>query len=103
MGMIHISIFTMLSFLALISHGKAMLTDPGMDSQSALHALSILITTGAVPSVAVPIVLANVPKAERDKYEDHKFRTCRRCRTFKPARAHHCSTCQRCVIKMDHQ
>lgn len=47
-------------------------------------------------------MLANVRKADRNKFEDHKFRTCRRCRTFKPARAHHCSTCQRCVIKMDH-
>lgn len=27
-------------------------------------------------------------------------RTCYRCNNFKPARAHHCSICNRCVIKM---
>ncbi|CAN0571332.1 unnamed protein product, partial [Ectocarpus sp. 12 AP-2014] len=25
-----------------------------------------------------------------------------RCDAFKPARAHHCSLCQRCIVKMDH-
>lgn len=27
---------------------------------------------------------------------------CRRCQAFKPPRAHHCSICKRCIIKMDH-
>lgn len=27
---------------------------------------------------------------------------CRRCKCFKPARAHHCSICNRCIVKMDH-
>mmetsp|Transcript_4497 Transcript_4497/g.9958 ORF Transcript_4497/g.9958 Transcript_4497/m.9958 type:complete len:348 (-) Transcript_4497:418-1461(-) len=29
-------------------------------------------------------------------------RMCRRCQAFKPPRAHHCSICKRCIIKMDH-
>jgi len=29
-------------------------------------------------------------------------RLCRRCNSFKPKRAHHCSICKRCIIKMDH-
>lgn len=29
-------------------------------------------------------------------------RFCRKCRAVKPDRAHHCSTCRRCVLKMDH-
>jgi palmitoyltransferase ZDHHC2/15/20 len=28
---------------------------------------------------------------------------CRRCNAFKPPRAHHCSICRRCVIKMDRE
>ncbi|KAL3668737.1 hypothetical protein V7S43_006032 [Phytophthora oleae] len=28
--------------------------------------------------------------------------TCRRCKVLKPFRAHHCSFCNRCVLKMDH-
>ncbi|EMC97895.1 hypothetical protein BAUCODRAFT_407089 [Baudoinia panamericana UAMH 10762] len=31
-----------------------------------------------------------------------KPRYCKKCRTLKPDRAHHCSTCGRCVLKMDH-
>ncbi|GAA5958588.1 hypothetical protein JCM3765_006682 [Sporobolomyces pararoseus] len=33
---------------------------------------------------------------------DGTKRFCRKCRVLKPDRAHHCSTCQRCVLKMDH-
>ncbi|KAI9828801.1 MAG: palmitoyltransferase for Vac8p [Thelocarpon impressellum] len=29
-------------------------------------------------------------------------RFCKKCQTRKPDRAHHCSTCKRCVLKMDH-
>ncbi|KAI9836162.1 MAG: palmitoyltransferase for Vac8p, partial [Thelocarpon superellum] len=29
-------------------------------------------------------------------------RYCKKCQTRKPDRAHHCSTCKRCVLKMDH-
>uniref|UniRef100_M4B4P0 Palmitoyltransferase n=1 Tax=Hyaloperonospora arabidopsidis (strain Emoy2) TaxID=559515 RepID=M4B4P0_HYAAE len=28
--------------------------------------------------------------------------SCRRCKQLKPLRAHHCSFCDRCVLKMDH-
>ncbi len=31
-----------------------------------------------------------------------KRRYCRRCQCVKPPRAHHCSTCDRCIMKMDH-
>jgi palmitoyltransferase ZDHHC2/15/20 len=31
-----------------------------------------------------------------------KPRYCKKCHTTKPDRAHHCSTCGRCVLKMDH-
>jgi len=31
-----------------------------------------------------------------------ELRTCRRCNMFKPDRSHHCSSCDRCVLKMDH-
>jgi hypothetical protein len=81
----------------------------------------MLTDPGAVPESALPVALANASKEEQSKYvglssginermflrknyrlEEQKYRTCRRCRQFKPARAHHCSICERCVIKMDH-
>ena len=30
------------------------------------------------------------------------WRACKRCKTGKPPRTHHCSVCRRCVMKMDH-
>lgn len=33
---------------------------------------------------------------------DGRFRLCRTCRVWKPDRTHHCSSCNRCVLKMDH-
>ncbi|ORX85493.1 zf-DHHC-domain-containing protein [Basidiobolus meristosporus CBS 931.73] len=33
---------------------------------------------------------------------DGTKRYCRKCRVEKPDRAHHCSACQECVLKMDH-
>ncbi|KAF7137633.1 hypothetical protein RHSIM_Rhsim07G0000800 [Rhododendron simsii] len=32
----------------------------------------------------------------------HGVRYCRQCENGKPPRCHHCSVCQRCVLKMDH-
>ncbi|RMY54453.1 hypothetical protein D0863_13627 [Hortaea werneckii] len=37
-----------------------------------------------------------------DPQVSQRQRWCRRCETFKPPRAHHCKTCKRCVMKMDH-
>lgn len=30
------------------------------------------------------------------------YRYCRHCKHYKPDRAHHCSVCGRCILKMDH-
>ncbi|KAI9504224.1 Palmitoyltransferase [Coemansia spiralis] len=42
---------------------------------------------------------ANVYELKRDTL---KPRYCRLCKGFKPPRTHHCSDCDRCVLKMDH-
>lgn len=33
---------------------------------------------------------------------DGRYRFCVHCKVFKPDRTHHCSTCQECVLQMDH-
>lgn len=33
---------------------------------------------------------------------DGTFRFCRNCKVWKPDRCHHCSKCNRCILKMDH-
>ena len=74
-GMFHHICFTSLTFLASWSHLRAMTSDPGV-----------------VPAGALPL-----------DPEEGNHRACARCNgNFKPPRAHHCSTCGRCVSRMDH-
>lgn len=42
------------------------------------------------------------PVVNHQKKMDGTERFCRKCRILKPDRAHHCSNCGRCVLKMDH-
>uniref|UniRef100_A0ACD5UNI4 Uncharacterized protein n=1 Tax=Avena sativa TaxID=4498 RepID=A0ACD5UNI4_AVESA len=39
--------------------------------------------------------------AEEDEEQGHAPRYCSRCQNSKPPRCHHCSICDRCVLKMD--
>ncbi|KAK7115485.1 hypothetical protein V1264_001342 [Littorina saxatilis] len=74
-------VYNFFSFMALSSHLRAMLTDPG-----------------AVPK----------GNATRDNILKMGLRDgevvfkCPKCVSIKPERAHHCSVCQRCIRKMDH-
>ncbi|KAJ8302763.1 hypothetical protein KUTeg_019159 [Tegillarca granosa] len=74
-------IFQFFSFLAVSSHLKAMLSDPG----------------------AVPRGNATKENIMRMGLRDGQvvFK-CPKCVSIKPDRAHHCSICQRCIRKMDH-
>ena len=105
LGHFHRCCFTTIAGLAVYSHFKAMTTNPG-----------------AVPPDAIPmeemkemfqnknnnnnnnengeqtsssLMIEDKPPPRKGK------RLCRRCSTFKPKRAHHCSVCKRCIIKMD--
>ena len=92
-GMFHQTAFMAVSVMAVISHFMAMTTDPG-----------------AVPPDAKPLPDApetTTSSEQTDEGQDLLARPkvkklCRRCRAFKPQRAHHCSICRRCIIKMDH-
>ena len=91
-GCLHMVCFNALSLLAMYCHFRAMTTDPG-----------------AVPKAAMPCLDDDAEMdyeatereagaSSRNKYK--KF--CKRCKAFKPVRAHHCSICTRCIVKMDH-
>ena len=71
----HAAAFSLVTALAVWSHLRAMLTNPG-----------------AVPEGALPVDGYTTPPPPR----------CSRCATFKPPHAHHCSVCQRCIVRMDH-
>lgn len=74
-------IFQFFAFMAVASHVRCMLTDPG----------------------AVPKGNATQENIKRLNLADGQvvFK-CPKCVSIKPDRAHHCSVCQRCIKKMDH-
>lgn len=73
--------FNSLAMLALASHLRAMLSDPG----------------------AVPKGNATKEYMESLQLEPGEIiYKCPKCCSIKPERAHHCSICKRCIRKMDH-
>ncbi|XP_064872373.1 palmitoyltransferase ZDHHC7-like [Oncorhynchus nerka] len=75
------ALFNFLVVMALASHLRAMLSDPG-----------------AVPK-------GNATKEYMDSLQlkpGEVIYKCPKCCSIKPQRAHHCSICKRCIRKMDH-
>ncbi|KAK4460700.1 palmitoyltransferase [Cladorrhinum samala] len=66
----------------------AVFTPPGSTTND--HGYSTL------PTHAAPAATSFTVKANGE------MRFCKKCQARKPDRAHHCSTCRRCVLKMDH-
>mmetsp|Transcript_11076 Transcript_11076/g.15555 ORF Transcript_11076/g.15555 Transcript_11076/m.15555 type:complete len:302 (+) Transcript_11076:1-906(+) len=70
-------LYCFLVSMALASHAKTSLSDPG-----------------SVPRAAVPC------ESQRQTQQSHSM--CGQCQTFKPPFSHHCRICNRCVSRMDH-
>ncbi|CAI5440296.1 unnamed protein product [Caenorhabditis angaria] len=79
---INLLIFETFTILAVISHLKTMLTDPG-----------------AVPKGDATEEMIERLQAISDNSVIYK---CQKCCSIKPDRAHHCSVCERCIRRMDH-
>ena len=108
-GLMNFVGFNATACLAMLSHIRAMITDPGAVPREALplpddEGLLENGTAGGVSSSALEEGKHPLPSdggaGVGPRQRVRKF--CRRCNAFKPARAHHCSICRRCIIKMDH-
>lgn len=77
----NVTLFQTLAVLAITSHLRAMLTDPGSVPRGNA-------TTEAIRRLGLQ--------------EGQVVFKCPKCCSIKPERAHHCSVCQRCIRKMDH-
>ncbi|XP_019850679.1 PREDICTED: palmitoyltransferase ZDHHC3-like isoform X2 [Amphimedon queenslandica] len=72
--------FTGLVTLSVVSHVKAMITNPGV----------------------VPHESTTEEEISKRRSEGEEVRYCKKCRSVKPDRAHHCSICEHCIHRMDH-
>lgn len=78
---VNMAIFNVGSFLAISSHLTSMFSDPG----------------------AIEKGNATKEMIQQLGFRDGQvFFKCPKCCSIKPERAHHCSVCKVCVIKMDH-
>ncbi|KAI0009546.1 palmitoyltransferase PFA3 [Xylariaceae sp. FL0662B] len=66
----------------------AVFTNPGSTTDSSGYS--------SLPTTAPPRATSFTVKSNGE------IRFCKKCQARKPDRAHHCSTCRRCVLKMDH-
>ena len=62
---------------------------------------SCVLTKPGAPSDYLPALEDLEAGTDFSDYGDG-WRNCRKCKSGKPPRVHHCSVCQRCVMKMDH-
>lgn len=70
-----ISIFYISSFMTIITHTKAMLTNPGEVNQIKFN--------------------SEIHKTKKESF-------CNKCNHQRPFRAKHCSKCNKCILKFDH-
>ncbi|KAK9435551.1 palmitoyltransferase PFA3 [Metarhizium brunneum] len=73
------------------SYTTAVFTDPGSTTNRDGYGLLPTTTQNHYPPATSVTVKSN-----------GEIRFCKKCQARKPDRAHHCSTCRRCVLKMDH-
>jgi len=107
MGHFHRIAFTLTAVLAVYAHFKAMTTNPGAVPPDAipLEEMKDLNNNNDNPNEenngeqTSSLMVEEPPKPPPPR---KGRRVCRRCNSFKPKRAHHCSICKRCIIKMDH-
>ncbi|CAG9832310.1 unnamed protein product [Diabrotica balteata] len=82
-GTFNVVMFNTIIFFLIISHIKAVVTDPG----------------------TVPLPQGRIDFSDMHSDSGCEFvnwTVCARCETYRPPRAHHCRICQRCIRKMDH-
>ncbi|KAG0634113.1 DHHC palmitoyltransferase-domain-containing protein [Tuber brumale] len=76
--------------LANWSYTTAVFTNPGSPMDTDKHAYSHLPTTETAYHSSITVKSSG------------QERFCKKCECRKPDRTHHCSSCRKCVLKMDH-
>jgi hypothetical protein len=64
------------------------------------HTLSMCKSPGYVEKGWSPPSTIELSSDRQNEFETKSF--CKKCQNYRPARAHHCKICKKCVLKMDH-
>lgn len=83
-GVFNVFLFNSLILLLILSHMRAMCSDPGV-----------------VPLPQAKMDFSDIYAGKEPLTQDD-WTVCTRCETYRPPRAHHCRICQRCIRRMDH-
>lgn len=86
------------------SYTVAVFTDPGSPLTQTTSAYSIVPSSDDDPELNInsPVMDGGPAHSSVTVKSSGEMRYCKKCHTRKPDRAHHCSSCRRCVLKMDH-
>lgn len=84
-GIMNAVVFTGIAVMCVFNYAVAIYTDPGR-----------------VPATFMPDVEDADNPVHEIKRKGGDLRYCQKCSHYKPARAHHCRVCKRCVLRMDH-
>lgn len=96
--------FHVLLVMLLWCYFMTVFTDPGSVPE---HWRPVIdeedLEAQAAPLSEIPRATTSSDTASRNgsaQFQDIRY--CRKCSQYKPPRTHHCSVCNRCVLKMDH-
>ncbi|KAM1353011.1 hypothetical protein FF1_032739 [Malus domestica] len=84
-GLMNAVVFTGVAVMCVFNYSASVFRDPGR-----------------VPSTYMPDVEDSGNPTHEIKRKGGDLRYCQKCSHYKPARAHHCRVCKRCVLRMDH-
>uniref|UniRef100_A0ACD5UML2 Uncharacterized protein n=1 Tax=Avena sativa TaxID=4498 RepID=A0ACD5UML2_AVESA len=95
--------FHLLLAMMLWCYLMVVFSDPGSVPENWRHAAEedgMEVNNSTAISNNVPTDTVNHPLSISEE-QGHAPRYCSRCQNSKPPRCHHCSICDRCVLKMD--
>ena len=87
-----------IAMVALYTYAKLIYVGPGTTKEYSI--LRVYDLNAAESGFELPPEM--LVKRSYTQKRNGRFRVCKSCSSWKPDRCHHCSTCNVCVLKMDH-
>lgn len=96
---IHSILYTIITLLAIYSHCRCQFTNPGAIPY---RAPEFRMLPNNHQYISATNNTSGSTDSDSNEFIQYQTRICKRCKSQKPTKAHHCSTCQRCITRMDH-